>query len=345
MKSYLILFIAACWSVTAVAQDDNDRTPYLTKSLANDAITNVMVRTSAGGISVSGRSGEAPRIEVYVRDNHGHTLTNDEIKKRLDQDYIMNVSVTSHELDATVKTKEGFHNWENGLSISFKIYVPAAVSTDLKTSGGGINLDNLKGTETFSTSGGGLQLDKLSGSIHGKTSGGGINVSNSGEDIDLVTSGGGIVAKRCSGTIKLHTSGGGLILEDLKGTIDAHTSGGGIEGKNIEGELTTSTSGGGIDLKNMSCSLDASSSGGSVYAQITKADKYVRLHTSAGNIDIDLPAKTGFNLDLSGDGVNGSKAISGFTGQWESRHVNGTINGGGASIEAHANGEVNVKFN
>jgi len=343
MKTYLTLFIVACQSVVALAQDGRDKTPYLTKSLANDAISNVVVNTSGGGISVSGRAGESPRIEVYIRGNNDHELSKAEIEKRLAEDYEMTISVNGHELTATVKNRHNFSDGRNQMSISFKIFVPEHVATDLHTSGGGIELDNLTGNEHFTTSGGGLALDKLHGTIFGHTSGGGIEVANSGSDLDLTTSGGGIVAKNCEGNIRLHTSGGGLILEDLKGTINAHTSGGGIEGNNIEGELITGTSGGGIDLKDMACSLEATTSGGDLRAEIKKVGKFMRLHAS-GNIDLRIPAKEGLDLNLSASNIN-DNILSGFNGQWERRHVSGSVNGGGVPVEAHASGDMDIKYN
>ncbi|MGZ3872760.1 MAG: DUF4097 family beta strand repeat-containing protein [Mucilaginibacter sp.] len=345
MKAYLTLFIVACQSVAALAQD-NDNKPYLTKLLTNDAINSVVVTTSGGGIEVSGRTGETPRVEVYIKGNNGRELSKEEIEKRLASDYEMNISVNGHELNAVVKTKHNFSNWRRSMSISFKIYVPQQVSTNLRTSGGGIRLDNIKGNERFSTSGGGLQIDKLTGTIYGRTSGGGIEVFNSGDDIDLNTSGGGIIAKNCSGKIKLITSGGGLELENLKGNIVAHTSGGGVEGSNIQGELVTGTSGGSIDLRRMNCSLDASTSGGSLNAQMTHVGKYLRLNASSGNVDIELPAKQGFDLDLRGQSVNHRPSAISFSGDWARSHVNGSVNGGGIPVDARASsGDVNVKFN
>ncbi|HTD41072.1 MAG TPA: hypothetical protein VK671_10665, partial [Mucilaginibacter sp.] len=176
MKTYLTLFIVACQSVVALAQDNDNKTPYMTKSLASDAINSVVVSTSAGGIEVSGRSGEAPRVEVYIKGNNGRDLSKEEIKKRLDEDYDLSVTVSGHEVTAIAKTKHHFDNWRNQISISFKVFVPENSSTNLKTSGGGISLDYLKGTETFTTSGGGLHIDHLAGMIHGRTSGGGIEV-------------------------------------------------------------------------------------------------------------------------------------------------------------------------
>src|ERR1700761_507702 len=236
MKTLFTLLFVVGLGTVALAQDSKNL--YTTQSLANDAISSVMVRTSAGGISVSGEAGQQPRIEVYIQGNNGQELTKDEIKKRLDEDYDMTITVNNHELQATVKNKHDFNdNWRHQMSISFKIYVPQLVTTDLKTSGGGIHLDNLKGNETFTTSGGGLDVNTVNGIIRGTTSGGGINVANSGDDIDLHTSGGGIRAENCKGEIKLQTSGGGLELRDLKGNIHATTSGGGVRGENIEGEL------------------------------------------------------------------------------------------------------------
>ena len=84
MKTYLTLFIVAFQSVVALAQDNDNRTPYLTKSLAKDAINSVVVTTSGGGIEVSGQSSEQPRVEVYIRGNNDRKLSNEEIKKRLD---------------------------------------------------------------------------------------------------------------------------------------------------------------------------------------------------------------------------------------------------------------------
>jgi len=345
MKTYLTLFIVACQSVVALAQDNENKTPYLTKSLANDAISSVVVSTSAGGIMVSGQSGQEPRVEVYIKGNNGKELTKEEIQKLLTDDYDMSIAVNGHELTATVKARHTFSNWRQQMSISFKIYVPEQVSTNLKTSGGGISLDNLKGNESFTTSGGGLNVDKLSGVIHGRTSGGGINVTNSNDDIDLVTSGGGIIAKNCEGHIQLRTSGGGLILENLKGTINAHTSGGGIEGTHVEGELITSTSGGGIDLKEMNCSLEASTSAGSLNAQMTGVGKYLKLSTSAGNIELELPSKQGLDLSLRAESID-DKIADGFKGEWTKRHVDGSVNGGGIPVNAQASsGNIHVRFN
>ena len=346
MKRFLTLLIISCQAAVVLAQD-NGQTPYLTKSLAGADINSVVVSTSAGGIVVKGDDGGSPRVEVYIHGNNGKgDLPKEEIQKRLDESYDLSVTVNGHEVTAIAKRKHDGDNmdWQKGLSIGFKIYVPVHVSTNLRTSGGGIILDNLSGSEEFTTSGGGLVVTKLSGKVHGHTSGGGIQISDCSDDIDMVTSGGGIQAKDCSGNINLQTSGGGLQLKNLKGNIKAHTSGGGIIGKNIEGELIAGTSGGGIDMKEMNCSLEANTSAGSMDIEVVHAGKFLKLNTSAGNLNLHLPASQGYDLNLTAERIN-DQVASNFHGTWEKNSVNGSVNGGGIPVQASASSHININFN
>ena len=273
-----------------------------------------------------------PRVEIYVQGNNGQDLSKDEIKKRLDADYDLEVAVTGHEVHAMAKRKHegGFGwDWKRQLSISFKIYVPKQVGTHLNTSGGSIHLDNLSGEENFSTSGGSLHVDQLTGNIKGETSGGSIEVSNSGDNINLETSGGSIHASNCHGKIKLETSGGSLHLDDLKGSVNANTSGGSISGSDIDGELITSTSGGSINLNHLACSLDASTSGGSMNVDLYRVGKYVKLDDSGGHVSLRLPSNQGYDLNLSADRINPATSTGKFSGEWDKDHVRGSMNGGG----------------
>jgi hypothetical protein len=348
MKTYLLTLLIACSASVALAQDDWNKTPYETKSLANDAIKNVFVETSGGSITVSGATSESARIEMFVHGNNNAQLTKEEIRKRLDEDYDVEVSVSNHELHAKAKRKHenGFNwDWRKQLSISFKIYVPKEVNTHLGTSGGSIHLDNLSGEENFSTSGGSLHVDALTGIIKGETSGGSIEVSNSSDNINLETSGGSIHASNCNGKIHLETSGGSLHLQDLKGSINANTSGGSVSANNIDGELITGTSGGSVNLTQLSCALEASTSGGSMNIEMTHVGKYVKLDDSGGHIDLKLPSKQGYDLNLSANKINPPSYVSNFTGEWNKDRVKGTLNGGGIPVSVDASGHLSLSFN
>jgi len=339
MKKYFLLLLIASQGHLASAQDS--RAPYFTKSLASDGIKSVFVNTSGGSISVSGATGQPARVEVYVVGNNGQEFSKEETKKRLEEDYILNIDVHDGELHATAKNRHNNMNWRRSLSIGFKVFVGTQTATNLSTSGGSIHLDNLTGNQQFQTSGGSLHMDKLNGVIKGQTSGGSINLANSKSNIELTTSGGSITATKCQGKIRLTTSGGSLNLNDLDGDIDATTSGGSIHGSRISGVLITGTSGGSVNLAAISGSVDASTSGGSMHVQVVKLGKYVKLDSSSGHVDLELPSGQGVDLDLRADRVSVDMAGT-FTGSKEKDRVVGKINGGGATVDVRGNGSISV---
>ena len=345
MKKYLFLLLAAsAIYITSTAQTYNSDEPYMTKSFANATVKNVEVNTSGGSITVMGSNPSETRVEVYIYGNNDRKLTRDEIQQLINENYELTVALNGDKIVAKAKQKNRNISWKKSISISFRVYAPKAVSTDLETSGGSIKLSDLSGNQKFSTSGGSLKVDNLSGKIDGNTSGGSINVSNSHNDIRLSTSGGSIDASNCDGNIKLETSGGSLRLDDLNGTITANTSGGSIKANGIQGSLSTHTSGGSVRLENLSCSVDASTSGGSMDVEIVKLGEYVRLGNSGGNIDLTLPKGSGLNLRLSGNKVN-TVSLTNFSGSVEDDNVNGTMNGGGTDVTVRAgSGKINLSL-
>ena len=339
MKKTINLLLAALITVVAYAQD---KEPYFTKSLSKSAIKEVYARTSGGGITVTGVPADEARIEVYIRGNNGQgELSKDEIKHRLDEDYDLDVSASDGKLSATARSKQSNMNWKRNLSISFKIYVERNVSTDLKTSGGGIALKNLSGTHDFATSGGSLNIEKLGGKLNGKTSGGSITVIDTKDDINLSTSGGGIEAENCRGNIVLSTSGGSINLNELQGTIRAHTSGGPVRGSKIKGELEAHTSGGSVSLRELACSVEASTSGGSMDIEIVELGKYVTVSNSGGNIRVTMPGDKGVDLKLRGDRIK-IDALKNFSGEQDDHKVIGSINGGGIPVDVHTSGSITL---
>ena len=340
-KLAIILFTLL---ITVAVRAQSDREPYLTKSLSKESIRDIYARTSGGNITVTGGAEADARIELYIKGNNGSDLSKEEIKERLQEDYDLEVGASGGKLTAIAKPKTFNMNWKRNLSISFKIYVPKNVSSDLSTSGGGITLTNLAGNQNFSTSGGSLNLSKLSGKVNGKTSGGSIKVQDAKDDIDLSTSGGSIDAENCGGNIELSTSGGSITLASLKGNIMAKTSGGTIRGTGINGELEAHTSGGSVNLKEISGSVDASTSGGSMDIEIDQVDKYVTASNSGGNIHLTLPANKGLDLRLRGDRIR-VDALSNFSGEQDDHNLNGTVNGGGADINVKTSGSITLAFN
>lgn len=341
MKTLLLLFLSVCLCSCSQAQDSRDL--YLTKSLSGETIKDLEVATSGGSITVEDSEAAQSKVEVYVRSGNGRSLSREEIEERLEEDYDLEVAVSGSKLTAIAKSQSNL-NWRNSLSISFKIYLPGNISSNLRTSGGSIHLKGLSGNQDFATSGGSLHIDDLTGSIKGRTSGGGIHVFNSSDLLDLRTSGGSIEAGNCSGDITLATSGGSIRLDRLNGSVNATTSGGGIDGNDIKGDLLAHTSGGSINLQGISGSLDAGTSGGRVNADLVALGDYVKISTSAGGVDLSLPSGKGLNLDLKANKIHAG-TLNNFKGTVEDDHIEGQLAGGGIPVEVRASaGSINLDW-
>ncbi len=345
MKKLMFSLLVLPMAMIATAQKGPDSAPYMTKEFSASEIKSVESTTSGGNISVSGTASGQARVEVFVRSgNSKKELSKDEIQKRLAEDYDVKVEMSGQKLVASAKTKRKNMNWNNALSISFYIYVAKNTETNLTTSGGNINLEELTGRQDFTTSGGNLNINKLSGDVKGRTSGGNIKVQQSDNKLDLTTSGGNIDAENCSGQMRLSTSGGSIELTALKGNIDATTSGGNVRGSNISGELEAHTSGGNVRLENLSCDVEASTSGGNVNVAVTTPGKYVKLSNSGGSISLVLPANKGYDMKISGDRVK-TENLANFKGDIEEDEIEGAVNGGGTSVTVRASsGRVSVSM-
>lgn len=336
MKKLFSLFLVSLICFVADAQDK----PFLTKKFNASQIKALEVNTSGGGITVMGSNASEAVVEVYIKGSTGKTLSRSEIEDRL-EDYTLEIKRDGNTLICFAKNNEKW-SWKSGLTITFKIYSPVNVDTELLTSGGGIKMENLKGNLRFSTSGGGLDLAGLSGEVKGRTSGGGIKIRNSEDNIDLSTSGGGIQADEVAGNVRLSTSGGGITLKNMYGVIKANTSGGGVHVDNVEGELNTSTSGGSIHLSGIKGSAKATTSGGSIHADIDQVGDYLVLHSSGGGISVQMPFNKGMNVDIKGDRVT-MHDYKNFNGSFEKDHIRGTVNGGGADVKiSSSSGNVSI---
>jgi DUF4097 and DUF4098 domain-containing protein YvlB len=340
---FFLLLSSICLAINA--QNRSSKAPYLTKSLSGESIKNITAETSGGNITVTAVNSSEARVEVYVSQNgnNQNPLSNDELKSRINEDYDLNISVNDNVLKAIAKSKHSL-NWKRYLNFSFKIYVPANVSTDLKTSGGNIILMALSGKQDFETSGGNLELNSLNGKVKGRTSGGNIYLKNCKDDLDLSTSGGNIQAENSSGNITVSTSGGSIKLNNLKGNVEAKTSGGNVEGESITGDLLAHTSGGNISLHGLSCSLKTSTSGGNIDVEIKNPGKYISINNSAGKINLTIPKKTGMDLKLSAMKIS-TQNLENFSGTNSTKEINGSMNGGGIPVTVDAgSGKINVVF-
>jgi hypothetical protein len=285
-----VVFSAALALVAAgLAYAGQDTT--ITKSFKVEPGGKLVLDTDIGSVEVRGTAAGAVdiRVEREVRNGHDEKIL-DEFKLGFEQrgnDVYVTGEYDRHGLSRL------FENLWNKFRVRFVIAVPSAYNADLRTSGGGITVSDLKGEVVSKTSGGSLHFDKITGNVRGNTSGGSIKAGFVDGDVDVHTSGGDIRIEETKGRVLARTSGGGIRISKAWGEVDADTSGGSITAEEVMGALRADTSGGSVTATILSqpksrCSL--STSGGSITVTLA-ADiaMDVNAHASGGHVSTDFP--------------------------------------------------------
>ena len=344
MKNIVFAFILAASCLVVKAQHADADYLYTTKTFKDASPKKIMGTTSHGNISVSDVPPSETRVEVYVRSgNSNQKLSREEIQKRLDEYYTLEISFSGDVLNASARQKKDILFNQPGLSISFVIYTPKNVAGILKTSHGDINVTGLEGDEKLETSHGDITISKITGKIVGQTSHGDVSITDCKNDIDISTSHGDVTGKNSEGTIKLITSHGNIDLRDLKGKVQAGTQHGDVSGNNIAGEVVASTSHGNVNLDGMSSSVNASTDHGDISLSVVNITGEIMTRNDNGDISLELPKGKGLTLDLQGKNVlvNG---MQNFTGSQTKDAVKGSMNGGGTNVTAKTNKGANITF-
>lgn len=220
-------------------------------------------------------------------------------------------------------------NWSGRINMDarYTIRVPKQFHADLRTGGGAISINGLKGEIKTKTSGGKLKFTQLEGPIDGRTSGGSIEMSACTGDSTINTSGGSIDIRSGRGRLDARTSGGSIAVRQYTGDTDVKTSGGSLKLENISGKITGRTSAGSIDL--------------SLSDPIT-AD--VNLDSSAGSIDVIVPPKAGLNVDARTSMGKIRTEIPMLAMKSDDDRLQGTLNGGGKALVLRASvGSITIK--
>lgn len=298
VSAVAFLFLAIS-TTSAVAQD-----AYLTEEFGVSNNVKVEVRTSGGSIEVVGENTDEVRVEMYVR-KRGKYIDRNEADLR---NWEITIEKSGNTVSAIAK-REGRNNWRDrdNYSISFIVVTPVNATTDLRTSGGSLSLENLNGTQYAKTSGGSIKANDIYGDV------------------------------------ELKTSGGAITIDSVEGSVDANTSGGRIRAEDVSGGISARTSGGSITLEGISGNVDAKTSGGSINVEVLNPENYIELRTSGGSISITIPKDQGYDIDLDGNRVRAD--LENFRGAYEKDEIEGTLNGGGTKLSAKTSGgSVNLKY-
>jgi len=199
-------------------------------------------------------------------------------------------------------TRGWFWN-SSDLDIRYTVNVPHEYSVKLNTSGGNIEVGNLKGMVRGETSGGDIRLNEIEGKV------------------------------------EMHTSGGNIRVEKVKGDVQMETSGGEIGIASVTGGVDVNTSGGNVRISDVDGNVKSETSGGNIYVKVTGSNKGIYAETSGGNIEIRIAKNVGANIDAatSGGDVECDLPVT-MSGKISESRIKGTVNGGGSVIHAHTSG-------
>ena len=145
-------------------------------------------------------------------------------------------------------------------------------TVDVRTTGGDIRLESGDADTMMKTSSGDVQIENAGGRTDVQTSGGDIRIEHADGEVDVRTTGGDIQIEHASGRLSIETSGGDIQIENAMEGVDAESEGGDIDIENARGAVTVRTTGGDIDIENVQGSVTAKTLGGDIDIQLTGTD-------------------------------------------------------------------------
>jgi len=280
----------------------------------------LILDADAGSVSLKGGSGAGAHIVI--------TADYDDLNEKFDFKY----EETAGTLRITVRKKgsDGWFHWSGSSTHApnFDIEIPSRTVLDIKTGGGHIEVDDIKGNTKLRTSGGHIQVSDLDGVLNAETSGGHIALKNVVGDSSVETSGGHIEATAVKGKLHAETSGGHISMKDVSGDIDCSTSGGHISISGAGGRVKAETSGGHVEV-----------------AFARGNGKGGEIDSSGGGVTVSVDPSLGFEVDAeTGGGTVNSDVPITIEGRQSRSSLRGTIGKGGEALHIRTSaGSINIE--
>ena len=171
--------------------NDNDRARF--SEVRNFAVpasgaTITVDASPNGGIKVEGESRGDIQVQACV------TATADTAEQARALAQRVEVVATADRVSATGPQNL---NRREGWSVSYRLTVPNKTSLALRSTNGGISLEDVDGDIEFRTVNGGVNLTRVAGNVRGRTSNGGVDVDLegstwNGQGLDVETENGGV---------------------------------------------------------------------------------------------------------------------------------------------------------
>jgi DUF4097 and DUF4098 domain-containing protein YvlB len=264
MKYFNLIIISVMltfWGTKKLIADDARL--LFEKTLQTEPGKELITSLIAGGVEVTTWSNNEVNVKVYG---------NDEAEEKVI--VIAENSETGVKVEGKKKETGNFKN----LTLRVEIMVPESYDVKLFSSGGSLEVTNLRGKIEANTSGGSIKIENTEGSIEAYTAGGNISIEKSHGSITASTSGGKILIYSFNGNVEASTAGGDIVLTGKEGKIDASTAGGNIR----------------LDYSGTNMGIDLSTLGGNITATLpSDFNADADIGTLAGKVRCDFaPVET-----------------------------------------------------
>jgi hypothetical protein len=166
-----------------------------------------------GGIDVEGSA----RGDILVRAKVVATADTEEEARAL----AARVQIVATADRVTADGPRGGLGRHEGWSVSYRLAVPTQTPLSLRSTNGGISIDNVNSRIEFKTVNGGVTLSRVGGDVEGRTSNGGINVDLDGSTwqgsgLDVETTNGGVrlaIPEHYSAHLETGTTNGSVRID------------------------------------------------------------------------------------------------------------------------------------
>ncbi len=353
-----------------VYQESGGWTQEIAGSLAG--AKNLRVRVEAGGVRVQGgsqagidykmvtrartsseekarRQFDDYKLSAYVRGDTAWIVAECASPHRFAGEFVINVprnmELVKIETDGgsvSVKAISGRVEAETG---GGKIHLEdIGGDANAETGGDSIEVNQIGGNLNVQTGGGKLYLGSVKGLINASTGGGDVVLQSGGRGAVLESGAGDIQVKQCGGDLRISTGGGNIDVDSVFGPSEMETGGGSIRVGSARGLVRAETGSGRIELNGIPAVRAETGSGGILVRFVTLAGDHAdsSLETSAGDIEIYLPANFRARIRAAIEAANGQKIYSEFpeipvrmeAGEWpQTITAEGNLNGGGPMIK------------
>jgi hypothetical protein len=320
IRAFILLFVAV--STASALSEEN-----VSQTLDGAPGGRLVVDVDFGTIDVAAGTNDKISVVAYRKI--------DSDNEAREKEYLASapVVVTKEGNTVTVRArrqnKEKNLNWSGrcNMDARYTVRVPKSFNSELRTGGGSILVSEILGTMSADTSGGKLKFTHLKGPTGATTSGGSIELNG------------------CDGPLKVDTSGGRIDAIDGSGSLEARTSGGSIAVRNFSGDAKVETSGGRLSFENINGKIFGRSSGGSISAKLkSPVPGDVNLETSAGSIDVLVPADAGLDVEAEASSGRVTSDLPFIGTRTDRDSMKGKINGGGKSMVLRSGaGSISIK--